>query len=122
MPNTATATTATDRASHAAEPPRLCTSSPDRARTPEIAWLPTKAGLPGLLVLKTTLVQYRTESCPATMNPAPVTAANETAAVPAARQQLGPRSVPGDPALLERLITNLVANAVVYNEPVDGPR
>ncbi|HEV2257074.1 MAG TPA: ATP-binding protein [Streptosporangiaceae bacterium] len=51
------------------------------------------------------------------MNPAPVTAANETAAVPAARQQLGPRSVPGDPALLERLITNLVANAVVYNEP-----
>ena len=33
------------------------------------------------------------------------------------RQQLGPRSVPGDPALLERLITNLVANAIVYNEP-----
>jgi signal transduction histidine kinase len=35
----------------------------------------------------------------------------------ALRQQLRPRSVPGDPVLLERLITNLVANAIVYNEP-----
>jgi signal transduction histidine kinase len=33
------------------------------------------------------------------------------------RQQLRPRSVPGDPVLLERLIANLVANAIVYNEP-----
>lgn len=33
------------------------------------------------------------------------------------RQQLGARSVPADPVLLERLITNLVANAIVYNEP-----
>ena len=33
------------------------------------------------------------------------------------RQQLRPRCVPGDPVLLERLITNLVANAIVYNEP-----
>ena len=32
------------------------------------------------------------------------------------RQQLCPRLVPGDPVLLERLITNLVANAIVYNE------
>jgi signal transduction histidine kinase len=32
------------------------------------------------------------------------------------RQQLRPRSVAGDPVLLERLITNLVANAIVYNE------
>jgi signal transduction histidine kinase len=33
------------------------------------------------------------------------------------RQQFRARSVPGDPVLLERLITNLVANAIVYNEP-----
>ena len=33
------------------------------------------------------------------------------------RQQLRPRSVPGDPVLLERLITNLITNAIVYNEP-----
>jgi signal transduction histidine kinase len=33
------------------------------------------------------------------------------------RQQSRRRSVPGDPVLLERLITNLVANAIVYNEP-----
>jgi len=33
------------------------------------------------------------------------------------RQQLRPRSVAGDPVLLERLITNLVANAIVYNKP-----
>jgi signal transduction histidine kinase len=33
------------------------------------------------------------------------------------RQRLSPRAVPGDPVLLERLITNLVANAIVYNEP-----
>jgi signal transduction histidine kinase len=33
------------------------------------------------------------------------------------RPQLRPRSVPGDPVLLERLITNLVTNAIVYNEP-----
>ncbi|MGH3171103.1 MAG: sensor histidine kinase [Trebonia sp.] len=33
------------------------------------------------------------------------------------REKLDPRSVPGDPVLLERLITNLVANAIVYNEP-----
>jgi signal transduction histidine kinase len=34
-------------------------------------------------------------------------------------RNLGERTVPGDPLLLERLITNLVANAIVYNEP-DG--
>jgi signal transduction histidine kinase len=33
------------------------------------------------------------------------------------RQQLRSHSVPGDPVLLERLITNLVANAIVHNEP-----
>jgi len=33
------------------------------------------------------------------------------------REQLRPRSVPGDPVLLERLITNLVVNAIVHNEP-----
>ena len=33
------------------------------------------------------------------------------------RSQLRPRSVPGDPVLLERLITNLVANAIMHNEP-----
>jgi signal transduction histidine kinase len=33
------------------------------------------------------------------------------------RQQLCPHSVPGDPVLLERLIANLVANAIVHNEP-----
>ena len=36
------------------------------------------------VVLKTTPVQYRTESCQSRMNPAPVTTANETAAVPGA--------------------------------------
>jgi signal transduction histidine kinase len=35
----------------------------------------------------------------------------------ALREQLRPLSVPGDPVLLERLIANLVANAIVYNEP-----
>lgn len=91
MPMTATTTTAADRASHAAEPPGLCGSSPARARTPEIAWLPTNAGLPGLLVLKTTLVQYRIESCQSRMSPAPVTAANETAVVLAARRSFRTR-------------------------------
>jgi len=86
MPITAITTMTADRASHAAEPPGLCGSSPDRARAPEIDWLLTYAGLPGLLVLKTTPVQYRTESCQSTMNPVPVTAANETAAVQAARR------------------------------------
>jgi signal transduction histidine kinase len=33
------------------------------------------------------------------------------------RQQLSPHSVPGDLVLLERLIANLVANAIVHNEP-----
>ena len=33
------------------------------------------------------------------------------------RPALRPRVVPGDPLLLERLITNLVANAIAYNEP-----
>jgi signal transduction histidine kinase len=33
------------------------------------------------------------------------------------RRGLTERSVPGDPVLLERLITNLVANAIAYNEP-----
>jgi signal transduction histidine kinase len=33
------------------------------------------------------------------------------------RRALRPCVVPGDPLLLERLITNLVANAIVYNEP-----
>ena len=33
------------------------------------------------------------------------------------RKQLCPHSVPGDPVLLERLIANLVANAIVHNEP-----
>jgi signal transduction histidine kinase len=33
------------------------------------------------------------------------------------REQLHPHTVPGDPVLLERLIANLVANAIVYNEP-----
>jgi signal transduction histidine kinase len=33
------------------------------------------------------------------------------------RQALRPRLVLGDPLLLERLITNLVVNAIVYNEP-----
>jgi signal transduction histidine kinase len=32
-------------------------------------------------------------------------------------RKLSERTVPGDPVLLERLITNLVANAIVYNEP-----
>lgn len=32
---------------------------------------------------------------------------------------LTPRTVPGDPVLLERLITNLVHNAIIYNRP-DG--
>ena len=35
------------------------------------------------------------------------------------RRKLGERTVPGDPVLLERLIANLVANAIAYNEP-DG--
>jgi signal transduction histidine kinase len=33
------------------------------------------------------------------------------------RRCLAQRQVPGDPVLLERLITNLVANAITYNEP-----
>ena len=33
------------------------------------------------------------------------------------RHQLRPRSVPSDPVLLERLMTNLVANAIVHNQP-----
>jgi signal transduction histidine kinase len=33
------------------------------------------------------------------------------------RGQLAPHSVAGDPVLLERLITNLVGNAIVHNEP-----
>jgi signal transduction histidine kinase len=32
-------------------------------------------------------------------------------------RKLSERLVPGDPVLLERLITNLVANAIAYNEP-----
>lgn len=32
-------------------------------------------------------------------------------------RKLSERTVPGDPVLLERLIANLVANAVAYNEP-----
>jgi signal transduction histidine kinase len=32
-------------------------------------------------------------------------------------RKLSERLVPGDPVLLERLIANLVANAVIYNEP-----
>jgi len=32
-------------------------------------------------------------------------------------RKLGERTVPGDPVLLERLLANLVANAVIYNEP-----
>jgi signal transduction histidine kinase len=33
------------------------------------------------------------------------------------RRKLDPTSVPGDPVLLERLIVNLVSNAITYNEP-----
>jgi signal transduction histidine kinase len=33
------------------------------------------------------------------------------------RPNLAERHVPGDPVLLERLVTNLVANAIAYNEP-----
>ena len=33
------------------------------------------------------------------------------------REQLAPYTVAGDPVLLERLITNLVANAIVHNQP-----
>lgn len=33
------------------------------------------------------------------------------------RQTLAERLVPGDPLLLERLISNLVANAIMYNQP-----
>jgi signal transduction histidine kinase len=33
------------------------------------------------------------------------------------RERLAPHSVAGDPVLLERLITNLVANAIVHNQP-----
>jgi DNA-binding response OmpR family regulator/signal transduction histidine kinase len=33
------------------------------------------------------------------------------------RERFHPFSVPGDPVLLERLIANLVANAIVYNQP-----
>ena len=33
------------------------------------------------------------------------------------RRKLRERQVPGDPVLLERLITNLVSNAIKYNEP-----
>jgi signal transduction histidine kinase len=33
------------------------------------------------------------------------------------RRSLAERQVPGDPALLERLISNLVTNAITYNEP-----
>jgi signal transduction histidine kinase len=33
------------------------------------------------------------------------------------RRCLAERQVPGDPVLLERLVTNLVANAIAYNEP-----
>jgi signal transduction histidine kinase len=33
------------------------------------------------------------------------------------RRGLAPRSVPGDPVLLERLISNLLHNAIKYNEP-----
>jgi signal transduction histidine kinase len=33
------------------------------------------------------------------------------------RSKLAETLVPGDPVLLERLITNLVSNAITYNEP-----
>jgi signal transduction histidine kinase len=33
------------------------------------------------------------------------------------RRVLRPRVVPGDPVLLERLVTNLMTNAITYNEP-----
>lgn len=33
------------------------------------------------------------------------------------RRGLAPRTVPGDPVLLERLVSNLIHNAIKYNEP-----
>src|SRR5690606_10294491 len=41
----------------------------------------------------------------------------------ALREQLAPVPLTGDPILLERLVENLVANAIAYNEPAsDGSR